>query len=206
MKYLVLTLLMFATITTAKAHEVGPKNLDIFASYDYYKTPNGGNNYDDGQGFSLGISHDITERIGGRAYFSHITDVHFPVSDDPKGSFGELRGNSVNYDVILSLPTNRHFDVYLTAGAGYLFPDFKENPFLQDNNVTVNLEEDIILRAGGGVSYKVNDWDLFAEILWSDTDIEKDARDNTGREWNILGDEVIGLEFIQIKIGAKYKW
>ncbi len=180
----------------------------LVGSYDHYFTPNSGNNYDDAWGATVGLQHDIAKNLKGTLYGSHITDIGFPCSDDPKGSFGELRGYGAGYGLKYQLPVNERIIPYVTAGAGYYWWDFKENPLLQDNSVSVDVEPSIAYTVGGGVDVAFNDdWSGFAEGGWFDTDIDKVATDDIGQTWNILDDSNgIGLQYIYVKAGFKKRF
>lgn len=200
MRTLFLTLAALIISTSAFAGE-------ITASYDYYITPNEGNNYDDGQGVSIGYDHSITGPVRGVLVGSHITDIHFPVADDPKGSFGELRSYGVGYRVYAGKDYSEKLRLMAGVGIGYHDWDFRENPFLQDNRVNVDVDPSISYEAFIGGEYDLkDDWTLFCHLGWFDTDIKKDARDNTGREWNILDDGNISLRYITTKAGVKVKF
>lgn len=207
MRYLVAILAGWLSLSgIALAHEI-PGNLEVTASYDYYFTPNKGNNYEDGQGFSVGVTHPIWGSVSGRAEFVHITDISFPASEDPKGRWGELRGYGGFYDLMLDFPVNDNVSVYGFGGLGYFTWDFKENPFLQDNGVNVDVEDDLATRAGAGIDYKVkDDISLFLEAYWFDTDVPKHASNAKDGEWHIMGGDAIGLEYIGIKAGGKYRF
>lgn len=182
--------------------------LDFTASYDYYITPNAGNNYDDGQGYTLGIKHPIAKNVKGELSVSHITDIDFPSVDDPKGSFGELRGYGALYTLTYELPYSDRLMFDLSIGAGPYWWQFRENPFLQDKGVNVDVEPSLVIKPSAGVNVKLNsDWTATARVGWMDTNIGKDARDASGQEWNILdGDGNIGLQYItaSVKISKRF--
>lgn len=197
----VIVLLGLLITTSANAAE-------FTGSYDYYKTPNGGNNYDDGQGYSLGVRHEIAGDVSGRLDFSHITDIHFASPEDVKGSWGELRGYGASYSVIYNLPYSDKLSFNIWAGLGYFSWKFNENPHLQDNHVDVSVEPSLVYKAGIGAEHKLNEaWTLDASLGWMDTTIEKVARDDSGQVWNILdaGNE-LGLQFITFRIGVKKRF
>lgn len=181
---------------------------EVVASYDYYLTPNEGNSYNDGQGISIGWDHAIRGPVRGTVVGSHIADVHFPVSDDPKGSFGELRSYGLGYK--LYARKNYNEKLGLTAGVyvGYHDWEFRENPFLQDNSVKVEVEPSVVYKAYVGADYKLNDaWTVFGELGWMDTDVKKEAIDSNGLVWNILdAGEEISLRYITVKAGAKIRF
>lgn len=208
MKQVVIVLALLVC-SNVYAHDVveEPKGIDLEVSYDYYIAPNEGNNYEEGQGISARIHHPIYKNLSGAVGVGHITDVNFPAEEDPKGNWGELRAYGPTYDLRLNLPYNDHLDFFFTGGIGYYFWDFKEGPFLQDNHVVVEVDDAIALRGGVGVEVDVNDrWSVVLEGGWFDTNIDKDARDNTGRVWNILDANEIGLQYIYFKVSGKYEF
>lgn len=181
---------------------------EFTASYDYYIAPNSGNNYDNGQGFTLGLKHGIYKDLSGHAGVSYITDIDFPSVDDPKGSFGELRGYAAIYSLIYDLKYNDRLTFNLSAGGGATVWDFRENPFLQDHGVIVEVDPSIVFKAGVGAEYRLkDDWTIGANVGWLDTNIEKHAEDKSGKTWNILdaGDN-IGLQYITATVQVKKKY
>lgn len=181
---------------------------DFTVGYDYYKRPGSGNNYDDGQGFTVGFEHGIYNDLKGSLGVLYITDIDFPSVDDPKGSFGELRGYAAIYSLIYHMRYNDNLSFNLSAGAGPALWDFRENPFLQDHGVKVSVDPSLVLKTGVGVEYKTNnDWTLSANVGWLDTNVGKDARDPSGKEWNILdSDNTLGLQYITYRIQAKKRF
>lgn len=197
-KLILIFLLAFQSVSYALPLEVG---------YDHYLKPNSGNNYDDAWGISGRVAHPIYGNLEGLVGVSHITDVGFPSTDDSKGSFGELRGYGATYDLRLSMPINERLKGYLTGGLGYYTWDFRENPFLQTNSVTVDVDDSIAYRAGVGVQAKLSEsWSANLELGWFDTSIGKSAKDSQGTEWNILDDDHINLRYIQVKAQVSYRF
>lgn len=180
----------------------------LVASYDHYFTPNSSNNYGDAWGGTIGLQHDLAKNLKGIVYGSHITDVDFPVVDDPKGSFGELRGFGAGYDLKYELPVNEQLVPYVVGGATYYWWEFRENPFLQDNNVTVDVDPSLAFKIGGGLDINLdNDWTGMIEGGWFDTDIDKLAMDDRGQNWNILdSSDSIGLQYVYVKAGFKKRF
>lgn len=189
-------------LSTASYAEV---KVPLEFSYDHYFTPNGGNNYDDAWGASVKVKHPILRTLEGAIGLGYITDIDFPSIDDPKGSFGELRGYGLTYDLILGMPINDRIKPFITGGLGYYFWDFRENPFLQDNRVTVEVDNSIAYRIGGGVEFKFNDsWSGSIGAMWFDTNIGVEAKNEV--TWNILDSDDIGLQYIQAKASFTYKF
>jgi len=192
--------LMLATMAFAN-------DMKLVVTGDAYITPNDGNNYEDAWGISAGVEHPLYKNLKGIASVSHMTDINFPSVDDPKGNWGELRGYGAMYDLKFELPYNENVIFFAKGGGGAFIWDFKENPFLQDNNVEVDVDPSLAFRAGAGVEVKLKDgWDATVEGGWFDTDIPKDARDSNGLEWNILDDDAIGLQYIYVKAGIRYRF
>lgn len=178
----------------------------FLAGYDYYKEPNN-HNYEDAWGFTFGIEHDISGNLKGQLVYKHITDVVFPAVQDPKGAWGELRGHVPFYNLKYNMPYNDSIGFYLTGGIGYAFWDFRENPFLQDANVTVDAKNSIVVQFGVGLDLNIwNGWNLTLESGWFDTDIEKEISENDAGIVNILDSGDIGLQYIPVKVGVRKKF
>ena len=193
-----IVLLMLSLCSTANA-------ADFTANYDYLKQPNKGNNYDDGQGYSLGIRHGIYRDIKGRLDVSHMTDINFPTHVDVKGSFGELRAYGAIYNLILDLPYNKNVSFNLSAGAGPMWWDFKENPHFQDSGVKVHVDPSVVLKAGAGMDIKIYDkWNVELGVGWMDTRIGKEVLSPGGERMNLLdADDHINLRYITYRIGVR---
>lgn len=136
----------------------------------------------------------------------HHGRMYFPSVDDPKGAFGSLSGYGVMPELIYAPEVpNSKWEPYLLFGVGYYWWNFYENPFLQDNKVTVSVDPAVAFKAGAGVDYWLNEaWAIHGEAVYFTTKIPKDARDNTGRVWNILGDEDIENEEYLFTFGFSY--
>jgi hypothetical protein len=194
MKYLSLLLLLIC----APAY-----SLDFTAGYEKHLTPNKGNNYSDGQGYYLGLKHDIYKDLKGQIDVTHMTDIHFPTDSDPKGSFGELRAYGAIYNLIFKLPYNKNVSFNLQAGAGPMFWDFKENPHFQDSRVTVDVDPSFVLKAGAGMEIKIYDkWHIELNVGWLDTTIGKNVHNENGESMNLLdADDHINLRYITARVG-----
>ena len=178
---------------------------DFTVNYDKYLQPNKGNNYDHGQGLSAGIKHDIWRDLKGHAEFTHLTDIHFPTTVDVKGSFGELRGFGGIYSLIFELPYNKNVSFNLSAGAGPVWWNFRENPHFQDSHVTVDVDPSLVWKAGVGAEIKIYDkWHVDIGLGWFDTSIPKNVHNESGDSLNLLdaGDE-INLRYITYRIGIR---
>lgn len=178
-------------------------SMNVIGSYDFYSAASYGPNYTDAHGLSLGVEWPLFGQFYGRAEAIHITDVEFPEPRDPKGAWGELRGLGGMGSVVYKLPFNDRLTFDIAAGAGLIGWDFRENPFLQDRAVKVDVDPALALRAGIGAAYKVNnDWELWSSFSWFDTDIKKSITENEFGIQNILdsGDE-IGLQYRVIRLG-----
>lgn len=179
----------------------------MIVGYDHYLEPNINNNYDNAWGFTLGVEHDIYGNLKGQAKYIHMTDIDFPSVDDPKGSWGELRGNIAFYGLKYDLPYNDHLGFYLTSGAGIGFWDFRENPFLQDADTKVSLENSIVFHIGAGANLNIgHGWDVFIESGWFDTNIPKEISKNGRGIENILDSGDIGLQYIPLKVCIKKRF
>ena len=202
MKHLSLLFILSLTLITRSFAE----EPTVIAGYDYYKEPNN-HNYEDAWGFTLGVQHDIAGNLKGQVLYKHITDVVFPSEQDVKGAWGELRGHIPTYAIKYDLPCNERFGFYLTSGVGYAFWDFRENPYLQERNVTVDAKDSIVIQFGIGVDASLgNDWHLDMFAGWFDTDIEKDITRNEYGIVNILDSGDIGLQFIPVSIKVRKKF
>lgn len=201
MKYMLVLLAVLCFTCPVRA------DLSLSGGYDYYMTPNEGNNFDDAQGFNIRLNHPIVREFSGALEFSHIGDIDFEVSDDPKGSWGQMRGYGALYDLKATFPVSKLLDVYATAGAGMYVWDFRENPLLQDNHVKVDVDPSLAYKAGAGLNVNLNDsWTISGEVSWFDSQVPKDAKDENGVTWNILDDDNIGLQYICFSVGGKYKF
>lgn len=191
-------LFMFLFCSTAHA-------VDFTATYDKYLQPNKGNNYDHGQGLSVGLKHDIWHDLKGHAEFTHLTDIHFPTASDPKGSFGELRGFGGIYSLVFELPYNKNVSFNLSAGAGPVWWNFRENPNFQDHHITVDVDPSIVLKAGVGAEIKIyQKWHVDIGLGWFDTSIGKNVHNEAGESMVLLdaGDQ-INLRYITYKVGVR---
>lgn len=179
--------------------------VDFTANYDKYLRPNKGNNYDHGQGLSVGIKHDIWRDLEGHAEFTHLTDIHFPTTEDVKGSFGELRGYGGIYSLFLELPYNNNVTFNLSAGAGPVWWDFRENPLFQDSHITVDVDPSFVMKAGVGAEIKIyQKWYVDIGLGWFDTSIGKNVHNEAGDSLNLLdaGDQ-INLRYITYRVGVR---
>jgi hypothetical protein len=183
--------------------------VDLFGEYDYLITPNGGNNYENAWMIGLGVRHDISGDLDGKLMGKHITDVTFPcVEDTQKGAWGEMRAYGVTYGLVYDMPYNEKFTVTLGAEAGYWLWDFKEFQYLQDNGVTVDMDNSFSLAGTIGLDYKLNDkWNLIVSTGWFSTKVGKNAHNAKDGVWHILdsGNEV-GLEYVPVRIEARTKF
>ena len=178
---------------------------DLTINYDHYTRPQKGNNYDDGKGIAIGLRHGIYGDLKGRLDAVHVTDIDFPTPVDTKGSFGELRGYGAIYNLIFDLPYNNNVTFNLSAGAGPIWWDFRENPYMQDSHLTVDAKPSFVMKASAGVDIKIYDnWKVELAGGWMDTNISKKVRNPVGDEMNLLdADGNIGLQFITWKIGIR---
>ena len=223
MRYIALVMLLYTSPVIAA--QVGDKatwngsewvadqkidaGIDVIASYDYYLVPktSGKHNYEDGQGLTLGVEHSIAGNLKGQLTYSRILDIDFPFPLDDKGSWGELRGHIPMYALKSDLPYGNKFGLYLLAGVGYGLWDFRENPYLQDRNVKVELDGSIVVKLGIGASVSLGqDWKLDLESGWLDTDIPKDISDNDYGIEHILDSGDIGLQMVPIKVGVRKRF
>ena len=196
-KSLSLLLLLVCSVAYAEM-EVG---------YDHYLTPNGGNNYTDAYGFSAKYGWPVSDKLSVFIEGSHLTDIGFPVVDDPKGSFGELRGFGGFIGTRLKLPEIWKLKPYALAAAGGYAWDFRENPFLQGNRVNVEVDPSLAFKAGLGATLPLSEsWTVGFEAGWFDTNIPKEAVDDKGTEWNILDDDEIGIQYIYINVYGMINW
>lgn len=145
--------------------------------------------------FSLGVELDYHAR------------QKFPSTDDPKGSFGSLFGYGALAEVIFRPEVHPKISPYAYLGAGGFWWDFKENPFLQDNFVTVDVDPSIAFKVGAGVDWWVSErWAINFDVSYFDTKIDKRAIDRNGVTWNVVGaDNELGNEQIQFGVGVKYR-
>lgn len=182
--------------------------LDFTASYDVYMVPNVSNNYDDGRGFTLGVNHPIWKDLSGRVEAVHISDIDFPCKEDPKGSWGELRGYGAFWNVFYTLKYDERLSFVLYGGAGPVWWQFRENPALQDAGVTVRTDPSLVLKTGILIDYKIREgWKIELGAGWMDTNIHKVATDDSGTVWNILdADETIGWQAVTYKVGIVKKF
>ena len=186
--------------------EANASEVDVIAGYDYYKEPNN-HNYEDAWGFTLGLEREIKGNLKGQLLYKHMTDVIFPSSDDPKGAWGELRGHIPMGVLKYDMPYNDRVGFFLTSGLGYAVWDFRENPFLQDRQVTVDVEPSVVVQLGLGTSINIgNGWKLNLEGGWFDTDIEKDISDNQYGIVNILDSGDIGLQYYTGRVFVSKDW
>ena len=196
MKKLILALLLFVS----NAHA-----LELVTRTDYLNTRNNGS--DDAYGIVARLEQPVWREFSVAAEFDYHARQKFPSINDSKGSFGSLYGYGLMGNVIFRPLVNWKFSPYFIAGAGYFWWDFKENPFLQDNHVTVDVDPSIAFKTGLGFDFWLNDkWALNFEASYFNTKIDKLATDDNGTEWNILGDELIGNEQWNIGAGLKYKF
>ena len=181
---------------------------EVTVGYDYYHSSSAGQNADDGQGFTVGYKRGLIGSLSGRVDVSYITGIDFAEARDPKGSWGELRGYGAVFNLVYDLRYSDRLNFSLYAGTGPFWWNFKENPFLQDNQVTVDVDSSVLYRLGAGADYKLKDgWVIEVQVGWQDTNIPKDARDSQGKEWNILdADGNIGFQSIQTRIGIRKKF
>lgn len=202
MKKLLLFSILFFISSTANAA------IDFTASYDLYMTPNVSNNYDDGKGITIGIKHPIIYDLSGKLDISHISDIDFPTTVDPKGSFGELRGYGFVYNLVYDLKYDKNLTFILYAGAGPFWWDFRENPYFQDTHTTVKVDSSIVLKTGVGIEYKLRKgWKVDISAGWLDTDIHKEVKGSDGQEKELLdADHNIGLQYITYRFGIIKKF
>lgn len=193
--------LCFALSGTANA-------LDLTVGYDKYLAPNKGNNYDDGQGYTVGLGHDIYKDLSGRLEFSHLTDIHFPTASDPKGSFGELRSFAALYSLIFAIPYNKNVSFDISAGVGPAWWDFRENPLWQDGGIKASVSPSFVMKAGVGADIKIyDDWKIRLYGGWMDTSIGKKVVDPSGQELVALdaGSE-LNLRYRTLRIEIKKEY
>lgn len=216
-RYFIVLALLFCS--PAMAYEVGDKatwdgtawvvdqperrGLDFLASYDYYLEPHH-HNYDDAQGFTLGLEHPLVGNFKGQAVYKHIVDIDFPAVQDPKGSWGEMRGHIGMYNLKYELPYGKQFGFYLLGGVGYGFWDFRQNPALQDAGVTIELDPSVVVQLGLGASMSLgNGWKGSAYSGWFDTNVEKHISENQAGIGNILDSGRIGIQYVPISLEVK---
>jgi len=139
---------------------------------------------------------------------AHHGRQYFPSVDDPKGDFGSLSGYGGMFDVLFRPEVNERVSPYILGGVGYFLWDFKENPLLQDNQVTVDVDDSVAYKLGVGVDIKLNSrWWLNLETNYFTAEIDKKATDPTGREWHVVGaDSNIGNELWNFMVGLKYEF
>lgn len=168
----------------------------FIASYDHYFAASYGPNYSDAWGFTLGAEFDVIGDLKLQALYKHITDVEFKEPRDPKGAWGELRGHIPMVALKYDLSYGR-VKFYPMVGFGYGIWDFRENPWLQDRNIKVEVENSIVMEPMLGMSVDIGrGWTLSGQAGWFDTNIGKNISANEYGIENILdaGDN-IGLQF-----------
>ena len=206
---LCLAVLIFAVIFMRSCSPaMAAEPISFTASYDNYTVPNVSNNYDDGKGFSMGVRHGIWKDIKGQAELTHISDVDFPTPVDVKGSFGELRGYGGLYNILYELRYDKNLAFNLYSGAGCVWWDFRENPYMQDSQITVKVRPSMVLKTGVGMDYKLNkNWKIEGSAGWFDTNIWKEVTNANGDVLNLLdADHNIGLQYFTWRVGIRKKF
>jgi len=153
------------------------------------------------------LEHPIWREFSIGVDFNYQGRQYFPSVDDVKGAFGSIRGYGIMPTLLFRPQVNDRVSPYIVAGVGYYWWDFKENPFLQDNQVTVDVGNSLASKYGVGVDVRISEkWSLNLEVHYFTTEIPKHATDDEGVEWHILGDDEIGNEQWNFAAGFKYKF
>jgi len=186
-----------------RAHAAEVSDISVLVDGGYLNSKNNG--ADDAGAVMVRVEKPIYHELSAALEADYHGRKYFPSVDDVKGSFGSLDGFGGMVDLIFRPVVSKKVSPYVVAGAGFFTWDFHENPFLQDNHVTVSVKPSFARQIGVGLDYKINDrWAFNIEADYFATDISKKAMDNTGREWHILGDDTIGNEEYQVRAGLRY--
>ena len=172
---------------------------------DEIKTRN--NDADNAWGVTARLERPLWGEWSGAVEFNYLHSQTWPAIQDPKGFFGDIRGYGGMASLIFR-PNLIHFaSPYIIGGLGGYWWHFHENPYLQDHAVEVTLDPSVAMKIGGGFDiWLTEQWGVNFEVSYFDTQIDKNAMDAGGKEWNIMGDSVIGNEQIQISVGSRYRF
>lgn len=197
--------LLFLLLFTTPCFASDLSETTLLARWAHLETRNNGAN--DSYGTLVRLERPLWREFCGAIEIDYHARQHFPATEDVKGSWGSLYGYGAMANLIFRPEVTEKISPYLLAGAGYYWWNFKENPHLQDHMVTVSVYPSIAYKVAAGVDYKLSErWSVNLEVSYFDTKIKKEAIDNTGTEWHILGDDVIGNEQIQIGVGMRYRF
>lgn len=180
----------------------------VLFQYNYQANESYGPNSENGHGAVLRYQSDLyADLLDWAVEYNRHFDKDFPEARDPKGSWGALTGDGVMGSLIFT--PKGFFDglnPYVIGSVGYFWWDFDENPFLQDNNVKVEVDNSLAYRIGAGIDIELSpQWGLNFEISYFTAQIDKYASDGM-QEWHILDDNKIGNETWQYSAGLRYRF
>jgi len=189
------------------AQEIPEGRSDVTAVWrrDEIKTRN--NDADNTWGITARLEKPIWREwsVAGEANYLH--SQKWPYIKDPKGFFGDTRGYGGMASLVFRPEVLKWASPYVIGGVGYYAWHFHENPYLQDNEITVDLDPSVAMRIGVGFDLWATDqWGVNFEVSYFDTNIPKLALNAQGVEQNILGDDYLGHEQIQISVGSRYRF
>lgn len=200
MKKLMLVLILLIS-TNAFASE-----LTVTQQGGWVKTAN--NKSQDTWQSNTRLEYPIWREFALGAEFNYQGRQYFDSVDDPKGAFGSLLGYGFMGDLIFRPKVVGNFSPYVIGGLGYFIWDFKENPFLQDNQVTVDVENSMAAKIGVGADIKIAPrWSLNLEFNYFTAQIDARAYDHDNSPWNVVHDDGnIGNETWNFLAGVKYEF
>jgi len=111
-------------------------------------------------------------------YFAVGAEVGYTLWEDEEAGvdYGDIRAVPLLADVYLRYPTELGAQTvipYIIGGIGVVFWDYDESSLLENNSITVNMDNSLGVKIGGGVDYFVSNnvaLNLEGFYLWSEAD------------------------------------
>lgn len=155
---------------------------------------------DDNVNGAIRLEHPILAPFAVGAEFEYKGKVEHTI-------YGWMNGYGFLGELIFRPEVNERFKPYLLGGIGWYDWNFRESSYLQDKEITVDVDPSRGVKIAIGTDIKINEqWSFNVEWAYFKADIPKDSHYADGTFSNVVGGDTVGREETNLGVGLRYKW